>query len=217
MLWTVHISCKNIKELLKKKLVFQEELICVSNVFKCAACAEAGSLHFRTLVWNKTNWSTVGGSLSDKVLAVCTWNLFGFIVLGLVFIFKFLRCSVMTVRVFKFPSPSLQHISSEGQGYKELGSKTDTGFVPHFLHALLPYRVTQSQWPWRNHDPWLTKIPFFIALRSHQLITNPPCDSKETIQNCYGSTSFCKRLSVNWPVFKTPTLPGGLYRFYQLC
>jgi hypothetical protein len=85
------------------------------------------------------------GSISDKILAVCTWNLFRFIVLGPVFKFKFPCCSVTSAKVFKFPSPSLLHISSEGQGYKELGAKTDTGFVLQFLHALLPYRVTQSQ------------------------------------------------------------------------
>ena len=95
-------------------------------------------------------------------------------------------------------------VLNEGQGYKELGSKTDTGFVLQILHALLPYRVTQSQWPWRNHELWLMKIPLFIAQRSHQLIKNPLYDSK-TIQNCYGSTSFCRRLFVNWPVLKAST------------
>jgi hypothetical protein len=134
-----------------------------------------------TLVWNnKTNWSTGVGSLSDKILVVCKWNLFGFIVLGPVFIFKFPRCSVMTVQVFKFPSPSLLHISSEGQGYKELGSETDSGFVLHFLHALLPYRVTQSQWPWRNHDPCLMKFHLLLLNRAFNLSKIPLCDSKET-------------------------------------
>jgi hypothetical protein len=150
-------------------------------------------------VWNKTNWSTGASSLSDKILVVCAWNLFGFIVLGPVFIFKFPRCSVMTVQVVKFPSPSLLHISSEGQGYKELGSETDSGFVLHFLHALLPYRVTQSQWPWRNHDPWLTKFHFLLLNRAFAL-SKIPCVKVKKLellqQHIFLQTTICKLTGV---------------------
>jgi len=145
----------------------------VRHVLKLEVCVSG-------LVWNKTNWSTGASSLADKILAVCSWNLFGFIVLGPVFIFKFPRCGLTTVQVFKFPSPSLLHISSEGQRYKELGSKTDTGFVLHFLRALLPYRVTQSQWPWRNHEPWLMKIPFLL-LNGAINLSKIPCVTVEKL------------------------------------
>jgi hypothetical protein len=88
------------------------------------------------------------GFLCDKILPVYTWNLLRFVVLGHAFIFKCTCCSIMPAQTFKLPSPFLLHVlgaSIEGQGDKELGAKTDTGFVQHFLHALLPYRVTQSQ------------------------------------------------------------------------